>query len=146
VINHVETEHKVVTEFVDRIIVAPTYEQRVVEKQTEHEKIVEVRTTQTVLKPETQFVEKIVQNNVVEVVSNTVPYYEKTVEVVDRFEKVQVPAFTTQERILQIPQFQEKIVERLIVMPQVVEVLKYVTEIVENDTLAVGVSVDIIEQ
>lgn len=74
------------------------------------------------------------------------PYIENQIQVVDRFESSQVPAFTTQERIVTVPEFQEKIFERIVVMPQVVEVLKYVTEICESDSLAVGVSVDVAEQ
>ncbi len=42
-----------------------------------------------------------------------------------------MPAFTTQERIVTVPEFQEKIYERIIVMPQIVEVVKYITEICE---------------
>lgn len=45
-----------------------------------------------------------------------------------------------------VPEFQEKIVERIVVMPQIVEVLKYVTEICEAETLATGVSVDVVQQ
>jgi hypothetical protein len=37
----------------------------------------------------------------------------------------------------------EKIVEKIVIMPQVVEVLKYVHEIVEEQTLGVAVGVDI---
>lgn len=37
----------------------------------------------------------------------------------------------------------EKIVEKIVVMPQIVEVLKYVHEIVEEETLGVAVGVDI---
>ena len=74
------------------------------------------------------------------------PYIEKQIQTVDRFETTQIPVFTTQERIVTVPEFQEKIFERIVVMPQVVEVLKYVTEICEADSLAVGVSVDVVEQ
>ena len=65
---------------------------------------------------------------------------------VDRFESTQVPVFTTQEKIVRVPEFQEKIFERIVIMPQVVEVLKYVTEICETDNLVAGLSVDVIEQ
>jgi hypothetical protein len=75
-----------------------------------------------------------------------VPYYEKEIQVVERVEKVEVPVFTTQEKIFLVPQFQEKIVERLIIMPQIVEVIKHVTEICETETLAVGLSVDVVAQ
>ena len=42
-----------------------------------------------------------------------------------------------------MPQILEKIVERIVVMPQVVEVLKYVHEICECDNLGVGLTGDI---
>jgi len=35
----------------------------------------------------------------------------------------------------------EKIVEKIVVMPQIVEVLKYVHEVVEEETLGVAVGV-----
>jgi len=53
-------------------------------------------------------------------VQDKVPYYEQRVQVVDRFESTQVPAFTTQEKIVTVPEFQEKIYERIIIMPQIV--------------------------
>jgi len=56
-----------------------------------------------------------------------VPYYETKVQVVDRFESTQVHEFTTQEKIVTVQEFSEKIYERIIVMPQVVEVVKYIT-------------------
>lgn len=37
----------------------------------------------------------------------------------------------------------EKIVEKIVVMPQIVEVLKYVHEVVEEETLGVAVGVDV---
>ena len=37
----------------------------------------------------------------------------------------------------------EKIVEKVVVMPQIVEVLKYVHELVDNEELAVGLSADV---
>lgn len=37
----------------------------------------------------------------------------------------------------------EKIVEKIVVMPQIVEVLKYVHEVVEEETLGVAVGVEV---
>jgi hypothetical protein len=42
-----------------------------------------------------------------------------------------------------VPYVLEKIVEKIVIMPQVVEVLKYVHEIVEEQTLGVAIGVDI---
>lgn len=146
VINHIETEHKVVREYVDRIVPAPTYEQYAVQKDIVTEKIVGVTTTETKQVPQIQIVEKIVTKENFTTVTDTVPYYEQQIQVVDRFESSQVPVFTTQERIVAVPEFQEKIFERIVVMPQVVEVIKYVTEICETDSLGVGLTVDVLEQ
>lgn len=146
VINHIETEHKVVREYVDRIVPAPTYEQYAVQKDIIAEKIVNVKSIETKQVPQIQVVEKIVEKENFTTVTNTVPYYEQQIQVVDRFESSQVPVFTTQEKIVAVPEFQEKIFERIVVMPQVVEVIKYVTEICETDSLGVGLTVDVLEQ
>ncbi len=37
----------------------------------------------------------------------------------------------------------EKLAERIVIMPQVVEVLKYIHEITDNENLGVAVSADI---
>jgi hypothetical protein len=37
----------------------------------------------------------------------------------------------------------EKIVEKIVIMPQIVEVLKYVHEVVEEETLGVAVGVEV---
>lgn len=52
----------------------------------------------------------------------------------DRFEKKDVPVFSTIEKFIEIPQVNEKVVERIVIMPQVVEVLKYVHELAESGT------------
>jgi hypothetical protein len=45
-----------------------------------------------------------------------------------------VPIFSTVEKFIEIPQVNEKIVERIVIMPQVVEVLKYVHELAESNS------------
>jgi hypothetical protein len=42
-----------------------------------------------------------------------------------------------------VPYILEKIVEKIVIMPQIVEVLKYVHEVVEEETLGVAVGVDV---
>ena len=44
---------------------------------------------------------------------------------------------------MEVPFLMEKIVEKVVIMPQVVEVLKYVHEIVEEETLGVAVGVEV---
>ena len=44
---------------------------------------------------------------------------------------------------MEVPYILEKIVEKIVVMPQIVEVLKYVHEVVEIDTLGVAVTADV---
>lgn len=48
--------------------------------------------------------------------------------------------------MVEVPHIIEKIVEKIVVMPQIVEVLKYVHEIVETEELGVSVGVDIMTQ
>ena len=101
----------------------------------------------TKVQPQVQVVEKVVERENFKTYTDKVPYYEQKVQLVDRFETTQVPAFTTHEKIVTVPEFQEKIFERIIVMPQIVEVVKYVTEIVESENpLIAGLHVDILEQ
>lgn len=45
-----------------------------------------------------------------------------------------------------MPHILEKIVERIVILPQVVEVLKYVHEISESDSLGLSIGIDIQEQ
>ena len=44
---------------------------------------------------------------------------------------------------MEVPHILEKIVEKIVIMPQIVEVLKYVHEIVETEELGVAVGVDV---
>ena len=64
-------------------------------------------------------------------------------QVVDRFEQTPVPIHTKEEHLIEVPHILEKIVEKIVVMPQIVEVLKYVHEIVETEELGVAVGVDV---
>lgn len=45
--------------------------------------------------------------------------------------------------MVEVPFILEKIVEKIVVMPQIVEVLKYVHEVVEEETLGVAVGVEV---
>lgn len=47
-------------------------------------------------------------------------HVEQEIQVIDRFEQKEVPVYTTVEKIVEVPQILEKIVERIVVMPQVV--------------------------
>ena len=42
-----------------------------------------------------------------------------------------------------MPYILEKIVEKIVIMPQIVEVLKYVHEVIEEETLGVAIGVDV---
>jgi hypothetical protein len=67
----------------------------------------------------------------IEVIS-TNNHISKELQIVDRLEQREIPMFSTIEKIIEVPQMQEKLVERIVIMPQVVEVLKYVHEIAEQ--------------
>jgi hypothetical protein len=43
-----------------------------------------------------------------------------------------VPVFSNVEKIIEVPYLLEKIVEKIVIKPQVVEVLKYIHEIAEE--------------
>lgn len=44
---------------------------------------------------------------------------------------------------MEVPYILEKIVEKIVIMPQIVEILKYVHEVTEQETLGVAVGVDV---
>ena len=49
-----------------------------------------------------------------------VNYIEKVLQIVDRIEHVPVAVATTEEKFIEIPYIIEKIVENIVVMPQIV--------------------------
>lgn len=58
-------------------------------------------------------------------------------------EKDREPVIITKDRIIEVPYVLEKIVEKITMMPQIVEVLKHVYEIAEEDQLNVLVDLDV---
>ena len=64
-------------------------------------------------------------------------------QIVDRYEQTPVPIISHEERFIEVPYILEKIVEKIVVMPQIVEVLKYVHEVFEEETLGVAVGVEV---
>lgn len=48
-----------------------------------------------------------------------------------------------EEKLVEVPYILEKIVEKIVVMPQIVEVLKYVHEVTEKEELGVAVGLDV---
>ena len=64
-------------------------------------------------------------------------------QIVDRYEQTPVPIISYEERFIEVPYILEKIVEKIVVMPQIVEVLKYVHEVFEEETLGVAVGVEV---
>lgn len=47
----------------------------------------------------------------------------------------------TEEKFIEVPYIIEKIVEKIVVMPQIVEVLKYIHEVCESEDAGVAVDV-----
>ena len=60
-----------------------------------------------------------------EVVRN-INHIEKVLQIVDRYEQTPVEIIAHQKRLVEVPYILEKIVEKIVIMPQIVEVLKYV--------------------
>jgi hypothetical protein len=77
-------------------------------------------------------------------VETKVSFIEETLRTVTEImERERDPVIITQDRIIEVPYVLEKIVEKVVVMPQIVEVLKYVHELIENDELNVGIDVSV---
>ena len=53
----------------------------------------------------------------------------------ERIETPSDPVIITKDRLVEMPMILEKIVEKITVMPQVHEILKYVHELVEEDNI-----------
>lgn len=49
----------------------------------------------------------------------------------------------TKDRIIEVPHVLEKIVEKIVIMPQVIEVLKHIVEVIDNDNLNVLIDLDV---
>jgi len=79
------------------------------------------------------------------VIETRVNFIEETLRTVTQImERERDPVIITQDRIIEVPHVLEKIVEKVVVMPQIVEVLKYVHELVDGDgDLGVDLSIDV---
>jgi hypothetical protein len=53
------------------------------------------------------------------------------------------PVIITKDRIMEVPYVIEKIVEKITIMPQIVEVLKYVHELAEEDNINILMDLDV---
>ena len=78
-------------------------------------------------------------------IETRVNFIEETLRTVTQImERERDPVIITQDRIIEVPHVLEKIVEKVVVMPQIVEVLKYVHELVDGDgDLGVDLSIDV---
>ena len=78
-------------------------------------------------------------------IETRVYFIEETLRTVTQImERERDPVIITQDRIIEVPHVLEKIVEKVVVMPQIVEVLKYVHELVDGDgDLGVDLSIDV---
>ncbi len=135
--------HEVIKEYIEKIVEVRFREEIIKEVQVEVEKIVQVSSKDVDIKEVQIIKEKIVEVPKVIEIIKTNNYIQNQLQVVDRFEQRSVPVYTTVEKIVEVPQILEKIVERIVVMPQVVEVLKYVHEVCETESLGCAVTVDI---
>lgn len=98
----------------------------------------------TALKTINVEVEKELIREKEKIIETKVKFIEETLRTVTEvMEKERDPVIITQDRIIEVPHVLEKIVEKVVVMPQVVEVLKYVNQIIENDGLDINVDVSV---
>jgi hypothetical protein len=73
-----------------------------------------------------------------------VSFIEETLKTITEvMERERDPVIITQDRIIEIPLVLEKIVEKIVVMPQVVEILKYVHELIDSEELDLNIDVSI---
>ena len=145
-IPHIVQVNKIVEQLIEKVVQIPVIQEVIKEVEIIKEKIVQVHTAETQIKEIEVVRDKIVQVPQVVEIAQTRNFVETNLQVVERFEEREVPIYSTIEKFLEVPHVLEKIVERIVILPQVVEVLKYVHEINESDTLvAVGVDVSVQE-
>ena len=138
--------NQIIEQLVEKIVQIPVINEVIKEVEVIKEKIVQVHTDNTQIKEVEVFRDKIVQVPQVVEINQTKNFIETTLQVVERFEEREVPIYSTVEKFLEVPHVLEKIVERIVILPQVVEVIKYIHEINESDSLvAVGVDVSVQE-
>lgn len=96
--------HEIIERLVEKIVPIYYREEVAIETPVIQEKIVAVSSNTTskeavqVIKEKTTTVNKIVEAN------NVVNHIEKEIQLVDRYEKTEVPVYTTVERIVEVPQ------------------------------------------
>ena len=138
--------NQIVEQLVEKVVSIPVIQEVIKEVEVIREKVVQVHTDNTQIKEVEVVRDKVVQVPQVVEIAQTRNFVETNLQVVERFEEREVPIYSTVEKFLEVPHVLEKIVERIVILPQVVEVLKYVHEINESDTLvAVGVDVSVQE-
>lgn len=115
-----------------KTVAVPVIQEVIKEVNVNVEKIIAVNSQVPEVHQIEVFRDKIVQVQQMKEVSNTNNYITKELQVVDRYEQRELPVYSTIEKIIEVPSMQEKVVERIIMLPQVVEVLKYVHEIAEH--------------
>ena len=85
----------------------------------------------------------VVQEKLVEV-DKLVHIVNQSLKIAERIiERPSEPIIITEQRILEVPVIMQKIAERIIIMPQVVEVLKYIHEITDTESLGVALTGDV---
>jgi hypothetical protein len=150
---------QIVDRIVPKIINVNKYIERIVEKLVEvphlmreievvkemHERNImgPMRTT-TNLKTVNLEVEKELIREKEKIVETRVNFIEETLRTVTQImERERDPVIITQDRIIEVPHVIEKIVEKVVMMPQIVEVLKYVHELVDSDELSTSLNIDV---
>jgi hypothetical protein len=135
--------NRYIEKIVEKIVEVPIIVEQIKEIVRENDKIVEVKNEYETVREVERVVEKaVIMEKFKEVVRN-INHIEKVLQIVDRYEQTPVPIISHEERFVEVPYILEKIVEKIVVMPQIVEVLKYVHEVVEEETLGVAVGVEV---
>jgi hypothetical protein len=100
--------------------------------------------TNTNLKTVNLEIEKELIREKEKIIETKVNFIEETLRTVTEImERDRDPVIITRDRIIEIPQVMEKIVEKIVIMPQVVEILKYVHELIEDDGMNINIDVSV---
>jgi hypothetical protein len=137
--------NKYIERIVERLVEVPHFLREIeVVKEMHQKNIPGPEKTTTALKTVDLEVEKELIREKERIVETKVSFIEETLRTVTEImERERDPVIITQDRIIEVPYVLEKIVEKVVIMPQIVEVLKYVHELIENDELNVGIDVSV---
>ena len=139
IIPQIVTLNQSIEKIVDRIVEVPTLLEKINRVEKLSERNVPVNSHNTHVETVERNIEKEVLIERLRDVQSIVNHVSQVMQVVERMvEKPMEPVLIYNQKIMEVPVVIEKIAEKIIIMPQIVEVLKYVHEMSEQKSLGIA--------